>query len=217
VRAKNSKSSVLPLLLFLFLGFFLGFLVSSISMSQNSSYPTKKSTANTINVTGGPNAFFNTQLVAPDDYYATDDTMLAAYTSQGGMAPPRLVLMKGNQLLDAEKYREQVFGFSENDCIVIWTTNSGLAVEEWESSWPYLTEFWGDTITGPISEKEEVKIGNRTGYIYKMKKEKGEIYVGGLSIGNTEGTSYTFNTCNTKNKSEFISVLQSLKFAGDQF
>ena len=150
--------------------------------------------------------FFSAQVRAPSDYYATLDAMLDPYDTQGGMAPPRLILMKGHQVLGTENYFDEVTKNSKDDCIVIWSTKYMEGIESWNG----LVGFEGELVN-----KRQISVGERTADIYNLQRKVGENYVGILEIGDSNGTSYFFHTCNTNNESDFLSVISSMKFRGD--
>ena len=58
--------------------------------------------------------------------------MLEDYNSQGGMAPPRLILMKNHQVFN-NNYHE-LMNNSANDCIVIFSTMSLNSINEWDGT-----------------------------------------------------------------------------------
>lgn len=163
---------------------------------------------NTISLSSGPNNYFRAQLIAPSDYFATDDSMIEDYSSQGGMAPPRLILMKNHQVFSNSYYRNITTNAS-NECIIIFSTMSmgSHALDAWNTN---ITQF-----NGQLTDKEVLAIGGRNAQIYKMVRKEGNIYVGLLEIGDKNDTSYYFHTCNTNNKTDFINVIKSMKFRGD--
>jgi len=171
------------------------------------------SSAAIFNLNGGDPSlkYFISQITAPGDYFATDDNMLESYLSQGGMAPPRLILMKNYQVsagaMEDQSNYDAIFHQLKNDCIAIWSTNGFTSIEDWNSN---ITQF-----KGPLSENQNIAVGKRTAHMAMMSTSQGNIYVAFLSIGNKDNTSYYFNTCNTDNKSDFVQVIQSIKFRDD--
>lgn len=161
---------------------------------------------NQINLNNFNLEYFVSQVTAPSSYYATDDNMLTAYDSQGGMAPPRLILSKGQQIID--NYYQKITEELKNDCIVIWSTRSFESVDDWNKS---VTQFEGNLLN-----PEQISVGSRQASVYTLHMTSKDIYVGYLPIGNKENTSYYFHTCNTNNKSDFESVIKSIKFLSDQ-
>lgn len=159
-------------------------------------------------------AYWGAQVMAPDNYFATDDIMLSNYDSQGGMAPPRVILMKNHQILNDKttNYYEQLAKSQKDDCISIWTTMSmgkdpRNALDAWNAD---ITQ-----LKGQLVDKENIEIGNRTAQIYKMIRKEGDVYVGLLQIGDKGDTSYYFKTCNVNNKTDFVNVIKSLKLRAD--
>lgn len=161
-----------------------------------------------INLNSGIDSltYFKGQISAPNDYFATDDNMIEPYNTQGGMAPPRLILMKGYQVT-ADNYWNNIHQ-SKNDCIVINSTNGENSINDWNS----LVGFGFKEI---LTENEKISVGVRSAQIYTLNKKDGDIYVGFLSIGNKDNTSYYFHSCNANNKTDFINVIQSIKFRDD--
>jgi hypothetical protein len=155
-----------------------------------------------------PNAaYWKAQVFAPSNYYATDDEMLDSYDSQGGMAPPRLILMKNHQVVFNEDYFKEISS-GNNDCIMIWSTGGFSSIDEWTNN--ILNN------NGSLSNKESLTIDNRIATIYLLSGNNNKIFVGFLPVSNTNGrVSYFFNTCNTNNKSNFIDIIKSIKFTGD--
>lgn len=160
-----------------------------------------------FNLNGGaPNLkYFISQIRAPSDYFATDDNMIDSYLSQGGMVPPRIILMKDHQVSGNNYYSE--IHQSKNDCIVIWSTNGFNEIDDWNNN--------VTTFKGTLTENQTIKVGTRKAQIYKMVKNDGDIFVALLQIGNSDNTTYFFHTCNINNRSDFINVIQSIKFRDD--
>lgn len=175
--------------------------------------PSPTPSATIFNLNGGDPSlkYFISQITAPGDYFATDDNMLESYLSQGGMAPPRLILMKNYQVaagaMEDQSNYDAIFHQLKNDCIAIWSTNGFTSIDDWNSN---ITQF-----KGPLSENQNIAVGKRTAHMAMMSTSQGNIYVAFLSIGNKDNTSYYFNTCNTNNKSDFVQVIQSIKFRND--
>ena len=150
--------------------------------------------------------YFGFNITAPYSYFATSDEMLVSYDSQGGMAPPRLILMKGYQVMGEDNYFKQVTNNPSDVCIAIWTTMGYNKTEYWLSSRGFSEN---------ISDKEEITIGDRTAGVYKTSNAATDIFVGFLPIDDERQTSYFFNTCNTSNKEDLISTMKSLKLRSD--
>jgi hypothetical protein len=151
--------------------------------------------------------FFRSQITIPDGYFVTDDNMLVSYASQGGMAPPRVILMKGYQLLDEEKYYDAITKNPGDECIAVWTTQGFSKIEDWNSS---ITQY-----NGKLTNKETITVGKRNAEMYTLQRKEGNVYVGFLQVGDKDDTTYYFNTCNDKNKQDYKSVIASLKLRGD--
>ena len=85
---------------------------NKVSKSPNpNSYLTPKSATKSINMYPlGDNQpdYFGFNITAPYSYFATSDEMLVSFDSQGGMAPPRLILMKGYQVMGEYDYQQQI-------------------------------------------------------------------------------------------------------------
>ncbi len=169
-------------------------------------------TLNTINLSAVSDStpqseYFRAQIQVPSDYYATDDQMLDAYDSQGGMAPPRIILMKGYQILPNENYYTKVTDNPTNECIAIWSTLGFGSIDDWNQS---ITQF-----AGKLTDQVAIQVGQRQADMFLMTKASGNVYIAYLPIKGPGGLSYYFNTCNTKNKTDFINVIKSIKFRGD--
>lgn len=166
-----------------------------------------------FNLNGGaPNLkYFISQISAPNNYYATDDNMIDSYATQGGMAPPRVILMKNYQVtgssLSGQSDYYSAIRQSKNDCIVIWSTDGFSSIDDWNNT--------VTSLKGNLTEHQEISVGTRKAQMYKMLKSEGDIYVALLQIGNKDNISYYFHTCNANNKSDFINVVQSIKFRDD--
>lgn len=150
---------------------------------------------------------FNVEI--PYSYFVTSDEMLVDYDSQGGSAPPRLILMKGYQLLGERDYYDHIYKNPSSSCIALWSTKGFTKIDDWNQN---VVNF-----KGPLLEQEDIPVGTRSAQIFKTKGELDDMYVGFLPINDSDNTSYFFNTCNTKNKSDLINTIKSLKFRGDAF
>ncbi len=209
-------SGILIVLLFILLPL-LGFYLGSKMQKPNNS-PTVKSDYVTpasaiFNLTPATDtlSYFRAQVTAPGTYYATDDNMLVDYGSQGGGAPPRLILTKDHQVAsNANKGLPDYINLLEHstsDCIIIWSTNGFSSLHDWNVNIMNLKE--------KLTDYEALQIGKRSAETYTTRSTKGDIYVAYLPIHNKDNTSYFFNTCNTNNKEDFLSVIESLKFRED--
>jgi hypothetical protein len=151
--------------------------------------------------------FFMSQIITPSGYYVTSQDMITSFDTMGGMAPPRLILMKGYQVLGEPQYYKQVTDNPSHECIVIWATMGFPKIEDWNYS---ITRF-----SGKMIEKEQIQVGKRLATMYTMQGKNSNTYIAFLPLQDKEETTYYFNTCNTKNKKDFIAVIQSLKFRAD--
>lgn len=153
--------------------------------------------------------YFAFKISAPKYYFASTDQMLSSYLTMGGMAPPRLFLNRNTQILgnDSENFPEEVWNYSTNDCISIWTTGGLSSVKEW-------LDLPGLEI-GELSDKEIIKNKDREVELYKLKLEKGNIYVAFMPIKNEYSTSYFFRTCNENNKQDLKNIINSLRLRID--
>jgi hypothetical protein len=68
---------------------------------------------------------------------------------------------------------------------------------------------------GELKNQEILEIGSRKALLYLRSMTSGNIYTAFLPIGDKNGTSYYFYTCNINNKTDFINVIKSMKFRGD--
>lgn len=161
-----------------------------------------------VNITGVTLPYFTSQIQAPRTYFATPDTMIESYLSQGGMAPPRLILMKGYQVSGKDTEYLSAIKNPTHDCIVIWSTNGLNTIADWNQIIP--------NTQGIVSQSQEIIIGNRKAQIHMIQKNEGNILVGLLNIGNSDKTSYFFHTCNVHNKQDFTDIIRSIKFRDDE-
>lgn len=208
-----SPKSIILVLIVLLLGYYLGAQKNILQTKRMSSQQNTSSATHIINLSNwSENAslkYFSAQVTAAGSYWATDDNMLEPYNSQGGMAPPRLILMKNYQVLVTPDngYFLDFLKDSKNDCIAIWATNGESSIEDWQSG---ILQ-----IKGNIQNPEQITVGSRKATLYLLKEESKESYIAYLPIENTDKTSYYFYTCNLNNKSDFVRVIQSIKFRGD--
>ncbi len=153
--------------------------------------------------------YFAFKIIAPKEYLATTDQMLSSYLTQGGMAPPRLVLNKNHQIMGTDNgdFIGKVWSYNANDCISIWTTGGLSSIEQWLDL-PSLE-------IGELSGKETIKSGTRNVDLYNLKLKNGNIFVAFMPIKNNFSTSYFFRTCNQNNKEDLVNVIKSLKLRID--
>lgn len=149
------------------------------------------------------------QIKYPASYFVTSDDMLGSYASQGGMAPPKLILMKNYQI-SADKepnYFYEITKNHKNDCIVIWSASDSDSIDDWN--------WLASDFVGTIENKEIISVGSRSADLYLSSKDTGNIYVAYLQINATNNISYYFHTCNANNKNDLVEVIKSIKFRGD--
>ncbi len=216
-KTKKNQNLIKILLIFI-LGFFLGILIFGFLILPHAIAPsTSKINSNVINLssTGDEkmDLYFKAQITAPSSYFVTDDQMLASYDSQGGMAPPRLILMKNYQYIpDAKKenYLKEIWDYNKNDCISIWSTGGIGSVDEW-------TQTIGQGKYGKSETHDVIKVGERSAQLYKLKLNPGSIYVAWMPVSSLSegGVSYFFITCNENNKEDLVSIIKSIKFLKD--
>ncbi len=200
-------SKYLALALFVFLPILTGYVAMKYQKALDTvAMRPRALTPWMINLQAGSSdlPYYTAQLKVPAGYYATDDDMLTSYKSQGGMAPPRLILMKNYQVR-ADAFMEAIQR-PDDDCVVVWSTQGFDGIDDW-------MELTG--LKGPLTQQQFLPTNERKAVSYRMSKTGGDIYVGFLPINNAQDTTYFFHTCNTENKSDFISVIQSLKFRDD--
>lgn len=201
----------IPILFLLVIVGLLSFLVGKENITLKGVQQNLTISLKTINLGGSSVPYFAAQLKSPSNYFATDDSMLSAYDSQGGAAPPRLILTKNRQVFADEKYFE--LG-RQDDCVIVMSTMGFPSPDAWTGS--------SVVPAGNLIQNEIVNVGKRQAIIYTQATTKenvftnqGNIFVGFLNIGNKEGTSYYFYTCNANNKTDFINVIKSIKFRDD--
>lgn len=214
----NNNQNFLNFILIFFLGIILGIVIFGLLILPHAQAPAPSKLHNTIinlSSTGDEkmDLYFRAQITAPSSYFVTDDQMLDSFDSQGGMAPPRLVLMKNYQLIPNDKhenYLKDIWDYNKNDCISIWSTGGFSSVDEW-------TQLSGQgNKYGKSDYYETIKVGNRSAQLYKLKLRDGSIYVAYMPVSTENGgVSYFFMTCNENNKQDLASVIKSIKFRKD--
>ena len=153
--------------------------------------------------------YFAFKITAPKEYLATTDQMLSSYLTQGGMAPPRLVLNKNQQIAGTDNgdFINKVWNYNANDCVSIWTTGGLGSIQECLDL--------SSLEIGELSNKEITKAGKRDVDLYSLKLKNGNIYVAYMPIKNNFSTSYFFRTCNQNNKEDLVNIIKSLKIRID--
>ena len=207
---KKNKALLITLLIF------LGFVLFIFCAVQNKSrfhhtYSYNKSNQETIkvNMSAVPNEYFGAQVTSPGDYFVSTDSMLTAYNTQGGIAPPRIILMKGYQVTNSETYYKEVTDNPKHECIAVWATGGFSSIDDWSSSILQLPE-------GDVSENTTVKVGDREATVRKKTVDGKAIYEAYVQVSTADGgVSYYLNTCNAENKEDFLNVLKSLKIRAD--
>lgn len=171
----------------------------------------KSKTSNNINFSSWGDEerlkYFRGQITAPSDYFATSDNMVTYYGSQGGMAPPRIILTKNYQTLPKNLSDYSYMDFGDNECILIWSTDGFSSINNWVSDI--------GRADGSLVNKGTIAVGDRNAVLYQTSKGGKDKYVAYLPIGNKDGTSYFFETCNLNNKIDFENVIKSIKFRPD--
>ncbi len=184
----------------------------STNSGTTKAYISKSSISNKINFFSPGDekrlAYFKGQITASSEYLVSSDDMVTYYGTQGGMAPPRLILTKSYQALPKKDYTDYSYmDFGDNDCILVWSTNGFSTIEEWGET--------TESFDGGLENKEPVNINSRIADVYRTtNKGKGK-YVAYLPIGNTDGTSYFFETCNLNNRNDLENIIKSIKFMPD--
>lgn len=242
-RNLKKRQSIFPfkIIAIFLVGVLLGFLITFTILNnaylwenslQHISKTVSKKYTNIINFSS--DGFGNTsfeymdgQISAPSDYYVTDGTMITRYQTMGGSAPPLLVLTKNSQFLINKNTLSKSsptdvsfdsldlasFDNVNDDCIMIWATLGGdndtilSNNSTFDSGW--------EDYAGTVTDRSEIMVDKRKAEVYTLAEKNKDIYIALLSIGDKGGTDYFFNTCNTDNKQDFISIIKSLKFRGD--
>lgn len=153
--------------------------------------------------------YYAFKVMAPKSYVASTDQMLGSYLLVGGMAPPRLLLSKNQQVFvnDEGDFLSKVWEYNPNDCISIWTTGGLETIEDW-------LDLPGLEI-GKLNNREEIQVGSRKAEVYRLSRSDGNVYAGFMPIESEHGISYFFRTCNENNKEDFINVIKSLKLRSE--
>lgn len=154
--------------------------------------------------------FFGFQIRYPSKYVVTTDEMITSYITQGGQAPPRMILTEGKQPLDSTLSNEGYIDYSkvlngQQDCVAIWTTLGISSFNQWRDNVLY-----GKTVQ-VLNTKEE-KHGK---YTFSVE----DVMIG--SIKRTEAllrlpqnVTYYFHTCNMNNRSDLQFILDNLAVKG---
>ena len=217
-KGSKQKTSNNPLkyIALLLAGFLLGFLLYNIVFPNKASAPKSSGGGGKNEISVGfssgdatTDRYFQFKIDAPKSYSASSDQLLTNYLSQGGMAPPRLILNKGDQYFwdQDNKYLDKILSFGQEECISIWTTGGFGSIKDWLFL-PYNQNV-------KLGQKEEVKIGKRTAELYKMSVVGGSVYAAYLPIDSANKYSYFFRTCNDKNKGDLEDIMKSLKLRVD--
>lgn len=173
-------------------------------------------TINIVNMAALPLAnrpdaeFFGYQIKYPSKYVVTTDEMITSYNSQGGQAPPRMILTVGKQPLGSSSSTDGSVDYSkvlngQQDCVAIWTTLSFSSLNDWRNN---------------VSTGQKVQVLNSK----EEKHGKYAFFVEDVMIGSVKKTeallklpqnvTYYIHTCNMNNKSDLQFILDNLAVKG---
>lgn len=149
----------------------------------------------------------------PDKYVVTNDDLLSYFKSQGGSAPPVMMLTTNGQPLALDDEQNQRYLDtpgevlkSGKDCILIWQTMGFKSFQEWE-------EFGGKSF-----EMETESSIHRGIYSVKKRlakdKESGEKQVQAI-MNMPKDVGYFFQTCNTNSEKDLDLILRTFEIRGD--
>ncbi len=187
----------------------LSSIITYLSLTPKSikSQPTSLNTVNSKGYSSDNlSKYLSFQIKYPSNYFVTSDDMVTSYKSQGGMAPPRLILAK-KQLLDVNYYEDlQKMNKANDNCILIESTIGFTSPEDWRHE----VIFNGKDVTILSEEKVE---GRKGEIIYHKISVDGEDKFESF-IKMPEDISYYFHTCGNKNKADFETVLKNFDIRG---
>lgn len=170
----------------------------------------------TINYSSGMSQpeddYLSYQIRFPSDYVAVSGDMMTYFRTQGGMAPPTLVLIKPTEysnlystiasegdLSESNLIYEQE---TDNRCLKIWNTKGFISQDLWYDH----VEIEDYT----IDKEETKKLGRHTFEIRYITTEWSSPTVkktAFLSLG--EDVTYFFETCDEDKEDDFESVLEN--------
>lgn len=180
---------------------------------------------NTVNAHTSDNPNLTFQIKYPSTYFATSDEMLMSYDSQGGLAPPRLLLTKGVQPLgtNTEGFIDYRNVLKNDSCIMVWSTEGYTTFDDWEYL-VYPLEIPLD-LGGIESKRNDVNVistlSKKIGKFEVLIREvKDATYPQRMEAlvkipEDKKDTSYFFHTCNTSNKEDLNTVLQNFDVRGN--
>ena len=151
--------------------------------------------------------YFSYQLSFGQRYTATSDEMLTDFRSQGGSAPPRLILSTGLQPLSTGTEQVSPWQLVEdngNDCIIVWSTSGFTSFDDWNN-------LQGKSFQ-VVSEKPYTSKNHRFD-LRTVKDETGKEKFQAL-VKFPEDITYLFTTCNTANQSDLETVLETFDVRG---
>jgi hypothetical protein len=147
----------------------------------------------------------------PSEYYVVSDDMVSSYKSQGGMAPPVLILTTEKQALvkgskDDENYLDiNEIEESGRKCVLIWSTSGFNSIESWYSH------------TGKnyqVISENKTKEGKYE-FLKRTALDKNRnIEVSQAFILFPNKISYFFNTCSTNSEKDLKVILQNFEVRG---
>ncbi|NTU47013.1 hypothetical protein HGA88_05290 [Candidatus Roizmanbacteria bacterium] len=149
----------------------------------------------------------------PARYYATTDEMMTSYLSQGGKAPPRILLTIEKQPLDTMVSGTDYIDYTKviksgKECIAIWTTQGFSTFEAWRS-------INADEFQSPvIASTSEKKMGKYSYKIEDVRYSHENISRREALLVLPEGVDYYIHTCSMSNIDDLDIVLNNLDIRG---
>jgi hypothetical protein len=163
----------------------------------------------TVNSAGGNASLpvaWSFQIQYPDRYLVTDDSMITARNSQGGVAPPRLAFTVGSPFASFNKSAFEMLNAADRDCVMVFSTLNFQSIADWEN----LVRTNGP---GPVVAESNQHMG---GFTYDIR----EVVVTGASSHSLEAfvalpqnLSYFFVTCKAGSKADLFTMLPTFRVA----
>ncbi len=170
-------------------------------------------------------AFQSFRIKFPSSYVVTSDDMIADYKSQGGMAPPRLILTKGAQPLKPSGPNGYDYAslFTDNkDCIMIHSTQGFKNIDDWEYTvYPEVIPLaqGGSRLERNkvnVHSNNTIKVGDFDGIVREVSDE---IYPRRIEIFvkmPDNSSSFFFHTCNMSTKEDLYKILEHFDIRGEE-
>jgi hypothetical protein len=207
---------IILLLVFISLGsYILGTKNSTTSKQTAESYKDELSItsfSSPINY-GDAGSYLSFRIKFPSKYIATTDSMITYYKTQGGMAPPALMLTADYQPLakSEEEDQQYVLRYKEiensgHDCILVWNTVGFSSFEDWYNN---IQNEQFDILS---EEKQKINNFNVVKRAVMNKETHAKTFQALIQLP-SEVTYYLY-TCNETPQKDLQTVLENLEIRG---